>query len=218
MSQITIILIVCLLSVSYGLSVPKRAAKSVATAVAITPDEDMADKESLNSLLNRIQESEDMEPLSATELPELLATQAMTYVDSGLKITLNTDLYPTLHRALWAPFSLLAHVFRDVMKFYEHKSLTQFFSLSSLRSAVMSTPQQLSHYWARLMAMEEQCMYRTICDLADFMSGRLPFWAQQLTGVYFTSNSATSPYYRAVANGMINHNCADYYSQCSLGK
>jgi len=208
MSQIAIILIICLMPVSYGLSVPTAATPAAPISQALD------EKDSMDALVNRIL-SED-QPLLATELPQLLVTTAMTYMDSRLQSTLNTDLYPTLHRALMAPFTLLAHVFRDVMKFYEHKSLTQLFSFSSIRSAVMSSPQQLSHYWGRLMDMEVQCMYRTICDLADFMSGRIPFWAQQLTGVYFTSNSATSPYYRAVANGMINHNCADYYGQCSL--
>jgi len=193
-------LIVCLLSVSYAASVPAP------TAPADTSD----------TPYNELAKSGQPSVVNVTELPELLVTTAVTLVEHHMQTTLNSDLYPTLHSALMAPFNIMTRVLRDGLKFYEHKSLTQMLSLSSMRSMVMSAPQALARYWRTLMDMEQQCAYRTICDLAAFMAPRLPFWANQLAGVYFTSHSQDSEYFRAVANGMINRNCGDYYGKCSL--
>jgi len=128
---------------------------------------------------------------------------------------LNFDFYPTLHSAIMGPFSLFSRLFEDMLKFYENRSLFQMFSISSLRSVVMSAPKQVMQFWSDLMAMELECIYRTICDLSAFFSPRIPYWFNQLLGVYFTTHSNNNMYFRAVANGMINHNCINYYPQCS---
>jgi len=198
-----LITIYCLMStISYAMSVPAPAPP------APTPLAETVDQELYELVKNSLTEP------NAT-LPTLLATTVSTLVDTHLP-SLNSDFYPTLHSALMAPFALISHLIRDVLKFYEHKSMTQLFSISTLRSAVVGAPQTLTKYWARLMDMETECMYRTICDLSAFLSPRIPFWANQLLGVYFTSNSVDNAYYRAVTNGMINRNCVNYYGQCSL--
>jgi len=213
---VSVSLIMCLVCITCTQSVPtgpKTTAPALPPPSAPQQPSEAAMESAYEMVKNILSDSE----LNATALPELLATTAVQLVDSQLQsVTLNADLYPTLHSALMAPISLLTRLLRDALAFYEHKSLTQLLSLSSLRSALVSAPQQLTRYWRRLMDMEQQCAYRTVCDLAAFLAPRLPFWANQLSGVYFTTNSANSEYYRAVANGMINRNCADYYGKCSL--
>ena len=90
-----------------------------------------------------------------------------------------------------------------------------FMSYSSVKSAVMLFPQSIIKYWHNFVQMEMECIFRMICDLTAYVSPRLPYWLNQLLGVYFTTNSANNVYYRAVANGMINQNCVNYYPKCS---
>jgi hypothetical protein len=129
--------------------------------------------------------------------------------------SLNFDLYPTIHSALMAPFTLFSSLFNDVIKFYDQRSIFEVLSFSTLRSAVMSAPNQLVRYWFRLIEMEMECIFRTICDLSAFLSPRMPYVLNQILGIYFTTHSATNTYFRAVANGMINHNCVNYYPKCT---
>jgi len=128
---------------------------------------------------------------------------------------LNFDLYPTLHQIIMGPFTLISRTVSDVISHYDQRSIFDILSFTNLRSAVVFLPERVVQYWARLLEMEIQCYLRTICDLSAYISPRIPYWANQLVGVYFTSHSDNNMYYRAVANGMINHNCINYYPKCS---
>jgi len=88
--------------------------------------------------------------------------------------------------------------------------------LIALKVSLFSLPEQVFAYWNRLLEMEMDCTFRMACDLAVYLSPRIPYWLNQMLGVYFTSHSADNIYFRAVANGMINHNCNNYYPKCSL--
>ena len=175
-------------------------------------------------LTNPAKEAEDMGRMSDNEVVTMpydlnttLSTALVTIasiIDSNHS-SLNYDFYPTLHSALMAPFSLFSGLFNEVFKFYDQRSIFQVLSLSNLRSALVSMPDRLTRYWSRLVEMEMECIFRTICDLSAFFSPRMPYVLQQVLGVYFTTHSAESTYYRALANGMINHNCANYYPKCS---
>ncbi|XP_054167206.1 uncharacterized protein LOC128964603 [Oppia nitens] len=151
---------------------------------------------------------------SNTTLSSLVSTMA-TLIETN-QLSLNTDFYPTLHSALMAPFTLLGRLLQDFLNFYENKSFTQLLTIESLRSTIVSAPQQLIAYWKRLIDMELECIHRTICDLSAYLFPLLPQWVNQLSGVYFGTFSAENSYYRAVTNGMLNRNCVHYYANCSL--
>lgn len=155
-----------------------------------------------------------------SELNSTLSTALVTIASiinssTSLESSLNYDFYPTVHSALMAPFTLFAGLFNEIFKFYDQRSIFKVLSLSNLKSALMSMPSQLVRYWNRLVEMEMECIFRTICDLSAYLSPRMPSPFQQILGVYFTTHSAESTYFRAVANGMINHNCVNYYPKCS---
>jgi len=125
------------------------------------------------------------------------------------------ELYPALHSALVGPFSLIGKMFRDVFNFYDKRSIGEILSISSIKSMVTDLPLKVMKYWTTFVEMEFECIYRTICDMSAFISPRVPFWINQMLGIYFTTHSNNNMYFRALANGMINHNCINYYPQCS---
>jgi len=125
------------------------------------------------------------------------------------------NFYPTLHSALVGPFSLMGKMFRDVFNFYDQRSFGELLSISGIRSTITGLPLKVVKYWATFIEMELECIYRTICDMSTSISPKLPFWINQMLGIYFTTHSNNNMYFRALANGMINHNCINYYPQCS---
>jgi hypothetical protein len=125
------------------------------------------------------------------------------------------ELYPTLHSALVGPFGLVSKIFKDMLNFYDSRTYTELLSISSVKSMITSLPMKVTKYWTTFIEMELECIYRTICDISAFISPRIPFWINQMLGIYFTTHSNNNMYFRALANGMINHNCVNYYPQCS---
>ena len=128
---------------------------------------------------------------------------------------LNFDLYPTLHNIIMGPFTAMSRAFADILKGFDQRSIFDVLSFSTLKSTVMLAPQRVVQYWTKFIEMEKECMFRTICDLSAYVSPRLPYWMNQVMGIYFTTHSVDNMYFRAVANGMINSNCTNYYPQCS---
>jgi len=127
----------------------------------------------------------------------------------------SSELYPALHSAIMGPFSLLSKMFRDMFNFYNQRSIAQLLSISNIKSTITGLPLKVMKYWTTFIEMELECIYRTICDLSAFISPRIPFWMNQILGIYSTTHSNNNMYFKALANGMINHNCANYYPQCS---
>lgn len=127
----------------------------------------------------------------------------------------SSELYPALHSAIMGPFSLFSKMFRDMFNFYNQRSIAQLLSISNIRSTITGLPLKVMKYWTTFIEMELECIYRTICDMSAFISPRIPFWINQMLGMYFTTNSNNNMYFKALANGMINHNCVNYYPQCS---
>jgi len=125
------------------------------------------------------------------------------------------ELYPALHSALVGPFGLVSKILKDMLNFYDSRTYSELLSISSIKSTITSLPLKVMKYWTTFIEMELECIYRTICDISAFISPRIPFWINQMLGIYFTTHSNNNMYFKALANGMINHNCVNYYPQCS---
>jgi len=125
------------------------------------------------------------------------------------------NFYPHLSTAIMTPFHIITQIVKDMISFYDMKSLTEMMSLSHMQDIVFGFPRRVFDYWEMFIEMEADCIFRSVCDLSAFIFPRVPDWFNQMAGLYFTTYSDFSKYFSAMANGMINKNCSHHYPLCS---
>jgi len=157
---------------------------------------------------------------SSDLVPTTLSSVITHTIADLLEVNETTDgleLYRTLHSVLVVPYSIVGKMLKDMIHFYDQRSIGELLSLSTIKSTINGLPLKVMKYWSSFIERELECIYRTICDMSAFISPRIPFWINQMVGIYFTTNSDKNMYFKALANGLINHNCMNSYPQCSSG-
>ena len=128
--------------------------------------------------------------------------------------SLRKILLPALKSLVGAPIKLISRLAMEVMNFIRSHSLRELYDTKLLQKLVIQLPDQLSTYWKMLAEMESQCMSRTICDLSDYTSRRLPKWVEQIWLIYLNAFAFENSYYTVAINGITTHKCSLIYSEC----
>lgn len=113
-----------------------------------------------------------------------------------------------------SPLRLLRQLLAELVTFLRSHRFMEIYNINFWRTVAARLPARVSTYWSTLIAMESQCAQRTICDLANLASTRLPKWSQQIALVYLNTFAETHPYYTVAIHGLTAQTCSPLYAEC----
>lgn len=123
-------------------------------------------------------------------------------------------LIPAIRTLVAAPLRILHQLYLEVRDFLATHNFRQMFDVGMINQMMTIVPKRITEYWTTFREVETACVRRTLCDLADHTSTRVPHWFNQILTIYFTTFSQNSQYYQAVLNGLVSHNCPAVYPDC----
>lgn len=139
---------------------------------------------------------------------------ALAPVGSTSVGTLRKILIPAIQSLIGAPLRLFRQLIAEIGNFLRSHNFRELYDIKFLQSMFSRLPNRLFTYWDTLMSMEQQCIHRTLCDLADYTSGQIPKWAEQIALVYLNAFSHSNQYYQVIVHGLTAHKCAIMYDEC----
>ncbi|KAH9426821.1 hypothetical protein DERP_002921 [Dermatophagoides pteronyssinus] len=141
-----------------------------------------------------------------------LATSSSSSTSNAM-ITLTNIILPTMRAIIQAPIRLLQELIVEIRLFLSSHNFSEMLDAKFLRTLLQRLPERIGHYWLTFVEMENECIQRTLCDVADFTTHHVPHWFKQIMLVYFTTFNQ-NVYFEAINNGLIAHNCQAKFSQC----
>lgn len=130
--------------------------------------------------------------------------------------TASQILLPAMQALVGGPLRLLRQLASELVTFLRAHRPAQLSDLRFWQSVAVQLPSRASTYWHALVSMESQCAQRTVCDLAELASRRLPKWAQQGVLFYLNAFSETNDYYRVAISGLTMKRCATDFADCDV--
>lgn len=141
------------------------------------------------------------------------STALTTASSSNAMITLSNLILPTIRAIIQAPVRLIQELISEIRLFLSSHNFTEMLDAKFLRTLLQRLPERIGHYWLTFVEMENECIQRTLCDVADFTTHHVPHWVKQILLIYFTTFNQ-NVYFEAINNGLIAHNCQAKFSQC----
>lgn len=138
-------------------------------------------------------------------------TALSTKTSTGL---MQSVVLPALRTMVHTPIKMIQQFLTDLRALIQNHSMGDVFDVRLVNQLVTKLPLRLTAYWQTFQTVEMECITRTLCDLSEYTSPRIPSWLHQILVIYFTTFSQGNVYYQSLANGMINHNCAAFYAEC----
>ena len=129
-------------------------------------------------------------------------------------------LLPAMRTLVGGPLRLLRQLAAELATFLRaHRPLPlQLYDHRFWGSVATALPARASAYWSALVSMESSCARRTVCDLAELASRRLPKWAQQAVLFYLNAFAETNEYYGVAIAGLTLKNCRASFEDCDVDR
>ncbi len=126
--------------------------------------------------------------------------------------TASEILLPAMRTLVGGPLRLLRQLAAELVAFLRaHRPLPlQLYDHRFWGSVATALPARASAYWSALVSMESSCARRTVCDLAELASRRLPKWAQQAVLFYLNAFAETNEFYGVAISGLTLKNCRSF--------
>lgn len=156
--------------------------------------------------------------ITIRQAPTPSATTGAAAASTALSIPGQTNimqvLLPAARTLIAAPLKIMHQLYLEIRAFLATHNFRQMFDVGVINQLVTVVPKRIQEYWVAFHEVETACVRRTLCDLADHTSKRVPHWFNQILTIYFTTFSQNSQYYQAVLNGLVSHNCPAVYPDC----
>ncbi len=120
-------------------------------------------------------------------------------------------LLPAMRTLVGGPLRLLRQLAAELATFLRaHRLPMQLYDHRFWQQVATALPARASAYWSALVSMESSCARRTVCDLAELASRRLPKWAQQAVLFYLNAFAETNEFYGVAISGLTLKNCRSF--------
>jgi len=151
---------------------------------------------------------------SREDLQDIVPAFPTSLAAGSSRTTFRQILLDAFRQLLAAPMKIMKTLIREVRNFFRGHNLTEFYDVKVLKHILSRAPKRLLAYYDALVGLEHNCLQRTVCDVAEYTSHRVPKWVGQIAFIYFNTFAQQRPYYEVIVQGLTVRNCAALYTEC----